>query len=154
MLKEIILNFKYRGFEILGRELGDFVLRSLGEEELFWAGLDAIVPVPLHRAKQRSRGFNQARSLAARLSGRIHVPLVAGRLVKTRPTVAQTSLEARGRAANLKGVFRVRKPDHLAGKTVLLVDDVWTTGSTIRECSRALRLAGVKEIRAVTVAQA
>lgn len=152
--KEIILSFKYRGFEILARELGDFIIKSLGEEVGLWVGLDAVVPVPLHRAKERSRGFNQARLLAGRLARRMRIPLVAGNLVKVRPTPAQTSLEARDRGTNLKGAFRVRKPARLAGKVILLVDDVWTTGSTIGECSRTLRLAGVKEIRAVTVVQA
>jgi len=78
----------------------------------------------------------------------------AGRLVKVRPTAAQTSLEARARETNLKGAFQVRKNAGLKGKVVILVDDVYTTGSTIRECSRVLRKAGVKEVRAVTVAQA
>jgi predicted amidophosphoribosyltransferase len=77
-----------------------------------------------------------------------------GRLVKVRPTAAQTSLEARERKINLKGAFQIKKNVGLEGKVVLLVDDVYTTGSTIRECSRALRKAGVKEVRAVTIARA
>lgn len=154
VVKEIILNFKYRGFEILARDLGDFIIRSLGREEDLWSGLEAIVPVPLHPAKERSRGFNQARLLARRLAQRTGLPLMNRRLVKVRPTPAQTSLEARDRGINLKGSFRVRKAAGLSGKTVLLVDDVCTTGSTLRECSRALGRAGVKEVRAVTVAQA
>ena len=154
VVKEVILCFKYRGFEILARDLGDFIIRSLGKEEDLWSGLEAIVPVPLHPVKQRKRGYNQARLLAGRLARSTQIPLVGGRLVKVRTTPAQTSLEARDRGMNLKGAFRVRKPAGLAGKVVLLVDDVWTTGSTLRECSRTLHQAGVKEVRALTVAQA
>lgn len=154
VVKEIILNFKYRGFEVLARDLGDFIVRSLGREEDLWSGLEAIIPVPLHPAKERARGFNQARLLAGRLARRTGIPLVHRRLVKVRPTPAQTSLEARDRGINLKGAFVVRKRAGLSGKVVLLVDDVCTTGSTLQECSRALRRAGVKEVRAVTVAQA
>jgi len=154
VVKDIILVYKYRGFEVLAGALGDFVIRNLGGEDDLWSGLEAIVPVPLHPAKERKRGFNQARLLAKRLSQRTNVPLVNRRLVKVRPTPAQTSLEARDREINLRGAFRVRKPAGLVGKVVLLVDDVYTTGSTLRECSRALRRAGVKEVRAVTLAHA
>lgn len=154
VVKEIILNFKYRGFEVLARDLGDFIVRNLGREEDLWSGLEAIVPVPLHPAKERKRGFNQARLLARELAQRTGIPLVNKRLVKVRATPAQTSLEARDRGINLKGAFLVKKAAGLSGKIVLLVDDVCTTGSTLRECSRALRRAGVKEVRAVTVAQA
>jgi predicted amidophosphoribosyltransferase len=79
---------------------------------------------------------------------------MAGRLTKVRPTAPQTSLQARERETNLKGAFQVKKTPGLEGKIVLLVDDVYTTGSTIRECVKALHKAGVKEVRAVTVAQA
>ena len=154
LVKEIILNFKYRGTEILGRDLGDFIFRSLGGDEDLWAGLEAIVPVPLHPSKERKRGFNQARLLGRRLAQRTGIPLLNRRLVKVRPTPAQTSLVAHDRGINLKGAFLVRKTAGLSGKSVLLVDDVCTTGSTLRECSRALCRAGVKEVRAVTVAQA
>ncbi len=154
MVKDIILAYKYRGFEILARSLGDFIIRTVGGEEDLWSGLEAIIPVPLHPAKERKRGFNQARLLARRLAQRTDIPLLNGRLVKVRPTPAQTSLEAHERETNLRGVFRVRKPAGVAGKTVLLVDDVCTTGTTLRECSRALRKAGVKEVRAVTIAHA
>jgi competence protein ComFC len=153
-VKDVILLYKYRGFEVLARGLGDFIIRSLGQDEGLWAGVEAIVPVPLHPRKERSRGFNQARLLARRLAQRTNIPLLHRHLVKVRPTPAQTSLEARDREANLKGGFRVKRPSGLAGKVVLLVDDVCTTGSTLRECSKALRQSGVKEVRAVTVARA
>jgi ComF family protein len=154
VVKDIILAYKYRGFEVLAGALGDFIIRNLGREDDLWSGLEAIIPVPLHPAKERKRGFNQARLLARRLSQRTGIPIVNRRLVKVRATPAQTSLDARDREINLRGAFRVRKLAGLAGKAVLLVDDVYTTGSTLRECSRALRRAGVKEVRAVTLARA
>jgi ComF family protein len=154
VVKDIILLYKYRGFEVLSRALADFVLRGLGAEGDLWAGIEAVVPVPLHRARQKSRGFNQAALLAKALAGRMSLPLVKRRLVKTRPTPTQTSLQAGKRETNLRGAFRVRKAAELEGRIVLLVDDVFTTGSTIRECSRTLKKAGVKEVRAVTVARA
>ncbi len=154
VVKDLILLYKYRGFEVLSGVLADFLIRSLGREEDLWSGVEAVIPVPLHSAKEKSRGFNQARLLAKRLGRQKNIPLVAGRLVKVRPTPAQTTLEARERETNLKGAFQVRKTDALRGRVVILVDDVYTTGSTIRECSRALKKAGTKEVRAVTIAQA
>jgi ComF family protein len=152
--KDIILLYKYRGFEVLSGVLADFLIRSLGREEDLWSGVEAVIPVPLHPAKEKSRGFNQARLLAKRLAQQKNIPLTKGRLVKVRPTAAQTSLQARERETNLKGAFQVNKTAGLKGKIVLLVDDVYTTGSTIRECSRVLKKAGVMEVRAVTVVQA
>ena len=152
--KDIILLYKYRGFEVLSRVLADFIIRSLDREDDLWSGVEAFVPVPLHPAKERRRGFNQARLLAGRLARQKNIPLLEGRLVKVRPTPAQTSLEARERKTNLEGAFQIKRSVGLKGKIVLLVDDVYTTGSTIRECSRALRKAGVKEVRAVTIARA
>lgn len=154
VVKDLILLYKYRGFEVLSGVLADFLIRSLGREEDLWSGVEAVVPVPLHPDKEKSRGFNQARLLAKRLARQKNIPLMKGRLVKVRPTAAQTSLKARERETNLKGAFQVKRGAGLEGKIVLLVDDVYTTGSTIRECSRALKKAGVKEVRAVTVARA
>jgi ComF family protein len=152
--KDIILLYKYRGFEVLSWVLAEFLIRSLGRDEDLWSGVEAVVPVPLHPAKEKSRGFNQARLLAKRLAKHKNIPLLEGCLVKARRTEAQTSLDARARESNLKGAFQVKKSAGIKGKIVLLVDDVYTTGSTIRECSAALKKAGVEEVRAVTVARA
>jgi ComF family protein len=154
VVKDLILLFKYRGFEVLSEVLADFVLRSLGREEDLWSGIQAVVPVPLHPGKEKSRGFNQTVLLAKELARGRNLPVMKGRLVKTKPTAAQTSLQAAERETNLRGAFAVRKAGGLKGKVVLLVDDVYTTGSTIRECSRTLKKAGVGEVRAVTIAQA
>lgn len=154
VVKDLILLYKYRGFEVLARTLADFVLRGPGGEADLWSGIEAVVPVPLHPAKEKRRGFNQAALLAKALAGRMGLPVVNGHLIKTRPTAAQTSLQAGERETNLRGAFRVRKAAGLAGKVVLLVDDVYTTGSTLRECSRTLKRAGVEEVRAVTIARA
>lgn len=154
VVKDIILLFKYHGYEILGRDLGDFIVRSLGWADDLWSEVDAVVPVPLHRRREKRRGFNQAAVLASRIAKLRKIRFLSGRLIKVRNAPAQTSLEKAQRADNVKGAFRIRRSAGLAGITVLLVDDVYTTGSTMRECSRVLMRAGVREVRAVTVAQA
>jgi ComF family protein len=153
-VKEVILLFKYRGFKVLGNWLGDLLAENLGSEEDLWEGVDALIPVPLHPKKERKRGFNQAQVLAKRLAAHKSLSLLERRLIKVANVPAQTSLEAGERAKNVRGAFRIRKAKDLEGKIVLLVDDVYTTGSTLRECSLVLKKAGVREVRAVTVAQA
>ena len=153
-VKDVILLFKYHGFEILGLDLGDFLCRSLAAEDDLWLGLDAVIPVPLHRKKLKRRGFNQAEVLAARIAGTRKIELMKKGLVKIRNTPPQTTLEGKERDQNVRGAYRVRRARNLKGRTVLLVDDVYTTGSTIRECSRMLKQAGVEEVRAVTLARA
>jgi len=112
------------------------------------------MPVPLFPGKQKKRGFNQASELAKELARKKGIPLLGGYLVKVKNTPAQTSLEASERRKNLKGAFAVIQERKIKGKTVLLVDDVYTTGSTIEECSSALIEAGALEVRALTIAQA
>jgi ComF family protein len=153
-LKDVILLYKYRGFEILGQYLGDFVGQTLGAEQDIWSGVDALIPVPLHPAKEKKRGFNQAQVLAKRLAKIKNIELLERRLVKVKNVPPQTTLKAEERARNVRGAFKVKKPEKLEGKVVLLVDDVYTTGSTLGECSSVLKKAGVREVRAVTVAQA
>ncbi|MDI6698531.1 MAG: ComF family protein [Candidatus Saccharicenans sp.] len=152
-LKEVILLFKYRSYEILSRPLSAMAFRHFAGGDLF-EGLDYIVPVPLHRKREKQRGFNQAELLGRGLSDLSGLPLLSGVLVKIRNTPPQVSLEAAERETNLRKAFMVKKAGKIAGRRVLLVDDVFTTGSTLRECAARLRAAGAIEIRALTLARA
>jgi competence protein ComFC len=139
---------------VLRKPLAAFVLRTVGEEDSLWWGIDCIMPVPLFPEKKKRRGYNQALELARELSARKDIDLVEGGLIKIKSTPAQTSLEASERRQNLKGAFTVTNGHKIEGKTILLVDDVLTTGSTLEECSSVLIEAGASEVRALTVAQA
>ncbi len=112
---------------------------------------DMLVPVPMHRSRRRARGFNPAAELARRLAPRLDLPLEPGLLVKTRPTRSQMGLARAARLENIKGSFAVRRPERIAGKLVLLVDDVMTTCATAEECARTLRGAGAREVRVAVV---
>jgi len=138
---------------VLGQALARKCLSVLDASEL-WTGLEVIVPVPLYSSRQRERGFNQSEVIARELSRRKKIRLVSGAIVKVKDTPPQASLEAAARRENVKGVYRVKQKEAIKGKVVLLVDDVFTTGSTIEACSRVLMEAGAKEVRAMTVAQA
>ncbi len=149
-LREAVHALKYRGRIALADPLGCAlaeVVRS--DPELSTA--DALVPVPLHPRREAERGFNQAEELAKALTRHTRIP-VLGALVRVRPTIPQVDLSELERRRNVRGAFAVRCP--VQGLRVVLVDDVVTTGSTLRECAQALRKAGAKRVDAVVVAMA
>lgn len=152
-LREIILLLKYRGYRVLGRDLARFALKAVGQDEDLWWGLDAIIPVPLHPKRKKERGFNQAEVIARELGRAKGLPVLSRALRRVRNIPAQTSLEAHARKRNVSGAFAVRRPAVLRARVVLLVDDVYTTGSTVKECCRTLRRAGVRSVRVLTLAR-
>jgi competence protein ComFC len=153
VLRELIVLMKYRGYRVLGKDLARFALEALGQEESLWRGLEAVIPVPLHPRKRKTRGFNQVEIIARELGRAKGLPLRGEVLRRVRNIPAQTSLDAAARKRNVAAAFAVRRPDVLRGQRVLLVDDVYTTGATIRECCRTLLRAGVREVRALTLAR-
>ncbi len=154
VLRDVLLLYKYRRLAPLGRDLAAFIERSPAAGEELWAGLDAVVPVPLHRKRRRERGFNQSELVARSLARGRGLPVLGRVLAKIRPTPPQTSLAAGERAANARGAYAVRNPGKIRGLTLMVVDDVFTTGATIGECAAVLKRAGAREVRALTVAQA
>ncbi len=153
IVRRIIHDFKY-GRQIHLRHL---VARWLGaafeDERLRSRSFDIIVPVPLHPTRERERGFNQAALLAELLGGRRSIP-VKPVLERIRYTTTQTVFDRAERMENLRNAFRLRKNADVRGLRVLLIDDVLTTGSTLSECARILRLAGAPTVYAATAARA
>jgi ComF family protein len=145
---QAIHRLKYHRQLIYARFLGQ-LLNAPSAKELA-AGADLLVPVPLHPRRLRWRGFNQALLLARAFPA---IPLGRNVLVRRRPTLPQVKLSPEERQTNVKGAFLVPKPAAVAGKTVLLVDDVYTTGATAKECARALNRAGVGKVEVLTVAR-
>ena len=111
---------------------------------------DALIPVPIHRNRFRERGYNQAEELARELSRLMRVPCVPDLVVRGKDTVPQNGLDPAGRKENIRNAFTVRKGKKVPER-VLLVDDICTTGSTLRELERVLHSHGAQEIRAVCV---
>lgn len=144
-LRAIVHALKYQGRRSLAAPLGD-LLRLHGASML--AGADAVVPVPLHWRRQWRRGFNQAHELARGLGLRVDTVLV-----RRRSTRSQTGLSAEARGANVDGAFAIRRRRTVEGLTMVLVDDVSTTGATLEACARTLMENGAREVRTLTAAR-
>ncbi|MFH1996473.1 MAG: ComF family protein [Candidatus Omnitrophota bacterium] len=151
-LRECIHLLKYRKKLCLARPLSRYMAAFLRNNREFLAPVDAIVPVPLAPYKLRERSYNQSKALAAPLAKEFGIPLLDA-LVKIKPTVPQSDLHKNERKTNLAGVFRVRDPLAVRARTLLIIDDVMTTGSTADECSRALLNAGASGVRLLTLAR-
>ena len=154
-LRDLIHLLKYERVApaavVLGRMLAEAIQKmSTG------SGSALVVPVPLHSSKRRERGFNQA-ELIARAALKINAlpagELAADMLERTRPTISQIGLTRPQRVENIRGAFRVRHLNKVTGRTILLVDDVLTTGTTASECARILRKAGAEKVWVATVAR-
>jgi ComF family protein len=151
-VRDLIHRFKYDKKVHLCRPLA--LLSEAVTPFVAGTGAELIIPVPLHRRRLRERGFNQAVMLGRRLAKTWGIPLAVGNLRRIRWTEPQVNLTAEDRARNVRGAFALADPEEVKGRKVILVDDVYTTGSTVIECSRTLRRAGVVEVHVVTVARA
>jgi ComF family protein len=149
-LPALIRRHKYGLDQSVGRALAEFLPAALPVE----AGeIDVVVPVPLHRRRLWWRGFNQAAILAAEIARRIGAPLDTAALSRTRATRPQTARDHNDRLRNVRAAFVVREPPRIAGRRVLLVDDVMTTGATADECARTLVRAGAASVDVFTLAR-
>jgi ComF family protein len=151
-LRSLIHLFKYSGMKPLVRPLAAYLERALPIDEAF----DAVVPVPLYWRKQWERGFNQAELLARHLAKHRGVP-VLNALRRKRATATQAGLASAGRRRNVAGAFVVRASPrvsrNLAGKKILLIDDVMTTGATASACASALKRGGARTVSLLTLAR-
>lgn len=150
VLREAIHLLKFQGHQELGHCLG----RCLGQAPEFAQALpevELLIPVPLHPARQRERGYNQSLRLAEGLAQVLHIPLCADRLKRQVATRQQARLDVEARHHNLEAAFRVagELPAHTC---IGLVDDVVTTGATLGACARALRLAGARRVWGLALA--
>jgi ComF family protein len=156
-LRDLIHLLKYNqvrpAANVLGRMLGEAI-------EDLWPLLEGevlVVPVPLHSRKLRQRGFNQSELIAraaVKLQGTgSRFQLSATALERRRETKSQIGLSRHQRRENIRGAFVAANPDQLAGRNILVVDDVFTTGTTVSECARILRRAGASKVYVATVAR-
>lgn len=162
LTKKLIHQFKYEPYlKDLSKTLASiliehFVLSQKNTDEI-WEN-SVLIPVPLDKKKLRIRGYNQAEELAKELSKVLQIPVISDVLIKTKYTKPQMELSKQEREQNLQGVFAIKNSAtsdvaEFSGKKVFLVDDVYTTGSTMQECASQLLLAGAKSVWGIAIAR-
>lgn len=151
VLKECIHLFKYSKKTYLARPLGKLLVDLIRYEQDL-SKVELLVPVPLDKRRYRERGFNQAQLLTAIISKKTGIP-ISRNLYRTRNAPSQTQLSRQERIINVKGLFKADRNNEVAGKGILLVDDVFTTGATANECARVLLTAGAQEVNVLTIAR-
>lgn len=152
IVRDLLIRFKYQGEFYLRHPLGEWLAEGLDDPRIAGEKFDCLVPVPLHPTRERERQFNQARELAKILERRSGLP-VYDCLKRVRKTPTQTRFDRAERMENLLNAFKMRNNRSVQGKHLVLIDDVFTTGSTVDECARVLKKAGAKSVRALTVAR-
>jgi ComF family protein len=148
-----IVRVKYEARPDLARPLGDLLYRALAFHAASLREA-VVVPVPLHPSRLAERGFNQSALLGRRLAGHLDAPFAPRALARGRDTPKQANLDRGGRLANIAGAFRARQPERVRSRSVLLVDDVCTTGATLEACSSALIEAGARSVVSAVLARA
>lgn len=158
LVKKLIHKFKYPPYlKTLGPYLAYLIIAhiSLTKNNLFQRdGENSVfIPIPLHKKKKRNRGYNQSEILSQELSLAFNIPQKTNILFKTKKTNTQTDLTKEQRAENIKNAFTTKNPQAIQGKIILLVDDVFTTGSTMIEAAKTLKHAGAHQVWGVAVAR-
>lgn len=151
-LRSLVHALKYRGRDDLAPFLAGAMADALGRfPELGGHGFS--LAVPLHRARARDRGYNQAELLAAALAARANLFHLPGAAERVRDTPSQTELSREQRRANMEGAFRIAKPELVKGRAILIIDDVATTLATLSSLAEELRKAGARSVAAFTLAR-
>lgn len=149
--KHLVLAFKFHDKTDNASLLAKMMF--VAGRDIFDAGADVIIPVPLHYTRLIKRRYNQSALLGHELSRLCGLPADCRSLVKHRRTRPQVELRGRERLENVKGAFSVKRAEKIKGKRVVLIDDVLTTGTTLKECAYALKRAGAKSVDTLTVAR-
>ncbi|MCE5314870.1 MAG: ComF family protein [Armatimonadota bacterium] len=152
VLRKALHALKYDRHLVMVEPLADLMTRCFPRRQ-FSGKVDVVVPIPIHRCRMVDRGFNQSLELSRRMCERLSLPLEPQVLYKTRRTRHQADLSQDQRVANLRCAFGVSNPNIVAGKQVLLVDDVFTTGSTLNEAALALKNAGAQSVHVYTLSR-
>lgn len=160
LIKKLISNFKYHPHYLkeLAEPLACLIIAHFKILDKIPSFLKAekdyfLIPVPLRKKKFKKRGFNQAAELAKELSRFLEIPLIKNVLIKTKEILPQVELSEEERRNNILGVFSIQNKEKIVGRKILLVDDVFTTGSTMEECAKILKEGGAEEVWGVVTAR-
>ncbi|HZK57320.1 MAG TPA: ComF family protein [Clostridia bacterium] len=149
-VKILIYKLKYSNHTYLATTFGYIMADKLKQEGI---KADIIIPIPLHRSKEKERGFNQATLISKYIVEKINIPLNINALIRTKNTKVMHNLTRRERLENVEGAFEVVDKEAIINKDILLIDDIFTTGSTVNSCSKELINNGAKSVTVLTFAR-
>ena len=151
-IRKLILNYKFNGKSYLYKTIVSFLLKN---EKFFQIlkSYDTIIPVPISQKRRKERGYNQSELIAREIAKNMEINYVNQCLFKTKNIVEQSRLNKEERQKNIQGVYQLYKPEIITNRKIMLVDDIYTTGSTVNECSKILSGAKPKKIGVFTIAK-
>ncbi|KKS95650.1 MAG: phosphoribosyltransferase [Candidatus Gottesmanbacteria bacterium GW2011_GWA2_43_14] len=149
IMKKALKMLKYRLVRDLAPEIAGLFLESCPS---YLLRLNLLIPVPLYPGRQRERGFNQSEILVREMAGRLKIKQTSNNLIRIRSTQPQFGLEKKTRLSNVKNAFSLKTPQTIKGKQIGLIDDVTTTGATLRECAKVLKIGGAVKVWGLVIA--
>lgn len=152
IIRSNIIDYKFNEKSYLYKTFANFILKNDKFVEILQS-YDTIIPVPISRKRYKKRGYNQSYLIARELARKLKEECDTTSLVKTKNIVEQSKLNKKQREKNIKGVYKITNNKNIRGKNIILFDDIYTTGSTARECSKMLKQAGAKNILILTIAK-
>ena len=153
LLETCIHKIKYEGMKHLGSAFGERIGLFLSTLGFAFGEWDALVPIPLHRVRERERGYNQSEWIAKGISRIGEIPVCTDWIFRKRATQSQTGLSRKERLENVRNAFALKKSASVKGKSILLVDDVVTTGATMNACAKVLKEKGAERIVGIALAR-
>lgn len=151
IVQQMLHNLKYQGMHRIGTDLGEMSAVKMRETG-FYKGITALVPVPMHSAKKKQRGYNQSEVIAQKISEVLNLPVLNDVLIKNKITDTQTNKGRQERLDNIRASFLFNSEFNLEKEHILLIDDVSTTGATLEACIQSLQKGGAPEISVFTIA--
>lgn len=151
-IRDMILKYKFNEKSYLYRSFSELILDNKDAVN-YLKKADYIVSVPIHKSRLKERGYNQCELIAKRVSEKLNIKYIPQLLYKSKNTVPQSTLNRIGRMENIKGVFSIKQNTNLCGKNITLFDDIYTTGSTVEECAKQLKMLGCNNICVFTFAK-
>jgi ComF family protein len=148
--QKLLHAFKYHSKTSLRKTFVPLMIAFIDRHHIPLSGFDLISPIPLHPARLRERGYNQSALLSRRLSRHYGITHSEDLLIRQRMTSTQTELGAKQRWTNMAGAFKIKSPTDVAGKSVVLIDDLYTTGATVHNAAEVLKSAGAARVGVLT----
>ena len=151
-IRKIIIDYKFNEKSYIYVTFVNFLLKNKKIFENI-KNYDTIIPVPISKKRQKERGYNQSLLIARKIAEKTNLELMNNCLIKTKNIIEQSKLNKEDRAQNIYGVYELKNKQLIENKKILLIDDIYTTGSTVNECSRILRMANPEKIGVLVLAK-